>query len=605
MGGGGRGDLSEDENLGKAYNHRVVMRLARYIGPYKGYALISFCAMLFYTLTIVATPWIIKYGIDSFVEEGNLSGLNWVALFFLANAFLSWGSNYVQMLTMAKVGQGVLYDLRTGMFAHLQKLSMSFFDRMEVGRIMSRVQNDVQALQQFLELAILTLGDILSLGGIVVAMLVLQWQLGLSVMTVIPMLFIIMIVWQKYARLSFMRVRRAIAIVNGDLQENISGVRVVQSLNREEKNQQIFDQKNAAHLDANLQASRLSAMLQPVVEILTAISMGMVIIMGGIMVSNDTLAVGALIAFVMYIQRFFDPIRSLTREYSQLQRAMTSGIRIFELLDVEPELKDAPDAKELPTIRGEVKFENVTFGYVPGIDVLKNINLHIKPGETVALVGPTGAGKTSTVALIARFYDVREGRVLVDGYDVRDVTRDSLARQMSMVLQEPLLFSVSISENIRYNRRDATNEEIERAARAVGAHDFIMRLEQGYDTVMQERGGNLSVGQRQLISFARAVVADPRILILDEATANIDSYTEMLIQKALRELLKGRTAIVIAHRLSTIRDADKIVVLDQGRIVEEGTHHELMAKDGLYAQLYASNYAVLESAAATADGDGS
>ena len=602
---GGGGGLSEDEDLGKAYNHRVVMRLARYISPYKGYALISFFAMLLYTLTIVAAPWIIKYGIDSFVEEGNLSGLNWVALFFLANAFLNWGSNYIQMLSMAKVGQGVLYDLRTGMFAHLQKLSMSFFDRMEVGRIMSRVQNDVQALQQFLELAILTVGDILSLGGIVAAMLVLQWQLGLSVMTVIPMLFIIMIVWQRYARISFMRVRRAIAVVNGDLQENISGVRVVQSLNREGVNQQIFDQKNTAHLDANLQASRLSAMLQPVVEILTAISMGMVIVIGGIMVSNDTLAVGALIAFVMYIQRFFDPIRSLTREHSQLQRAMTSGIRIFELLDVEPELKDAPDAKELPTIRGEVKFENVTFGYVPGIDVLKDIDLHVKPGETVALVGPTGAGKTSTVALAARFYDVREGRVLVDGYDVHDVTRESLARQMSMVLQEPLLFSVSIGENIRYNRRSATNEAVERAARAVGAHDFIMRLEQGYDTVLQERGGNLSVGQRQLISFARAVVADPRILILDEATANIDSYTEMLIQRALRQLLEGRTAIVIAHRLSTIRDADKIVVLDQGRIVEVGTHHELMAKEGLYAQLYAMNYAVLESATATADGDGS
>ena len=600
-GSGGRHDIfNDEETLGRAYDHRVVMRLLAYVKPYKVPAILSFWSMIVYSLTIVTTPWIIKYGIDNFVIKRDLTGLNWVAILFVGNALLNWGANYTQYMSMAKVSQGVLYSLRSHMFHHLQKLSLSFFDRTEVGRVMSRVQNDVNQLQEFLSLVILTLGDMLSLVGIVVALLLLDWKLALITMTVIPVLAVIMIVWQVHARESFMRVRRAISIVNGALQENISGVRVVQSLNREDRNLQLFDGKNHEHMNANLRASRLSALLLPVVDILTAVAIGLVIIY---VVVTGSLEIGMLVAFIMYIQRFFEPIRSLTMQYAQLQRATTSGVRIFELLDVDADLQDADDAQDLPTIKGKIKFERVTFAYTPGIDVLNDINLHIKPGETVALVGPTGAGKTSIASLVARFYDVGEGRILVDGYDIRDVTRSSLAGQMSMVLQEPFLFSATVKENIRYNHLNAADEEIEQAARAVGAHDFIMRLENGYDTLLLERGGNLSMGQRQLISFARAVVADPRILILDEATANIDSYSEMLIQRALKRLLQGRTAIVIAHRLSTIRGADKILVVDQGRIVAVGNHQELVHEDGLYAQLYAMNYAALEGAS-TAAGDG-
>ena len=331
-------------------------------------------------------------------------------------------------------------------------------------------------------------------------------------------------------------------------------------------------------------------------DILTGVAIGLAVLFGAGMVTGGDLQLGVLIAFVLYIQRFFDPIRNLTMMYTQLQRSMASGTRIFELLDTRPDLGDGPEAKTMPRLRGEIELREVTYSYVPGETVLNKVSLHVEPGQTVAIVGPTGAGKTTLVSLISRFYDVAEGQgaVLVDGHDVRDVTRDSLVSQMSMVLQEPFLFSDTVRENIKYNHTEATDERMIAAAKAVGAHDFIERLENGYDTVLDERGVNLSVGQRQLISFARAIVADPKVLILDEATANIDSYTELLIQRALAELLKDRTAIVIAHRLSTIRGADKIVALDRGEVVEVGGHRDLMARDGLYAHLYRMNYAAIE-----------
>ena len=397
--------------------------------------------------------------------------------------------------------------------------------------------------------------------------------------------------------------RQAISIVNGSLNENITGVRVVQAMNRQERNLEEFEVKNRENYRANLFASRFSAGLLPPVDILTALSIGLAIYFGSQLVSDGALEVGALITFVMYIQRFFDPIRNLTMQYTQLQRAMASGTRIFELLDLQPDLVDAPGAEDLPPLKGEIELRKVSYSYVPGQDVLKNVSLHAKPGETVAIVGPTGAGKTTLVSLMSRFYDVPvdRGGVLADGYDVRYVTRKSLARQMSMVLQEPYLFSGTVRENVKYNHMGVTDEKMVAAAKAVGAHDFILRLEDGYDTYLHERGVNLSVGQRQLVSFARAIVADPRVLILDEATANIDSYTEMLIQKALQELLKGRTAIVIAHRLSTIRGADKILVLDQGEVVETGTHQQLMGQDGLYAHLCQMNYAAMKEGLPASD----
>ncbi|MDP6714871.1 MAG: ABC transporter ATP-binding protein [SAR202 cluster bacterium] len=586
----------DEEVFGDVYDQRVVARLLPYILPYKTLAAFAFVSMLIYTGTQVAVPWVIKISIDRFIVPKNFEGLTWMFALFVGIAVVNWIVNYTQQYSMEKVGQGVLFNLRADMFGHVQKQSMGFFDRTEVGRLMSRVQGDVSQLQEFAALVVMTLGELLSLAGIVVALLLLNFKLGLITMSVLPVLILIMAVWQPYARKAFMSVRRAISIVNGSLNENITGVRVVQSMNRQDRNLMLFDEKNLDHRDANLWASKLSSGLLPAVDILTAVAIGFALFFGARMISGNDLAIGTLIAFVLYIQRFFDPIRNLTMQYTQLQRSMASGTRIFDMLDWEPDLVDAKDAQPIGAVKGEIELKNVSFSYVPGEDVIKDISVHINPGEVVAVVGPTGAGKTTLVSLMSRFYDVPEGRgsILVDGSDIRTVTRNSLASQMSMVLQEPFLFSGSVRENIKYNHTNATDQQMIDAAKAVDAHEFIERLDDGYDTFLAERGINLSVGQRQLISFARAIVADPRILILDEATANIDSYTEMMIQRALLRLLKGRTAIVIAHRLSTIRGADKIVVLNLGEVTEVGNHAELMEMDGLYAHLYHMNYAAIE-----------
>ena len=591
--------LVDEEVFGRVYDPRVIRRLVPYVMPYKHLTAVATVAMLVYVGTQVAIPWIIKIGIDGYIGVeggGDFGGLALVFALFMGTALLNWAANFTMQTAMARAGQGVLYDIRSKLFRHLQKLSLRFFDNTEVGRIMSRVQGDVWQLQEFMSLAVMTLGDLLSLAGIVVALLLMDVELGLITMVVLPVLIGIMAVWQVYARRAFMRVRQTISIVNGALNENITGVRVVQSMNRQQLNLELFDEKNRDSLRSNLAASRLSSGLMPPVDILTGVAIGLAVLFGAGMVAGGDLQLGVLIAFVLYIQRFFDPIRNLTMMYTQLQRSMASGTRIFELLDTRPDLGDGPGAKTMPRLRGEIELREVTYSYVPGETVLNNVSLHVEPGQTVAIVGPTGAGKTTLVSLISRFYDVAEGQgaVLVDGHDVRDVTRDSLVSQMSMVLQEPFLFSDTVRENIKYNHTEATDERMIAAAKAVGAHDFIERLENGYDTVLDERGVNLSVGQRQLISFARAIVADPKVLILDEATANIDSYTELLIQRALAELLKNRTAIVIAHRLSTIRGADKIVALDRGEVVEVGGHRDLMARDGLYAHLYRMNYAAIE-----------
>ncbi len=586
----------DEEVFGDVYDQRVVARLLPYILPYKVLALLAVVAMLIYTGTQVAVPWVIKIAIDEYVFLKDFEGLTWMFALFIGISLVNWLVNYVQQYSMEKVGQGVLFNLRADMFGHVQKQSMGFFDRTEVGRLMSRVQGDVSQLQEFAALVVMTLGELLSLLGIVIALLLLNFKLGLITMSVLPVLTLIMVVWQPFARKAFMWVRRAISIVNGSLNENITGVRVVQSMNRQERNLMLFDEKNVDHRDANLWASKLSSGLLPAVDILTAVAIGFALFFGARMIAGNDLALGTLIAFVLYIQRFFDPIRNLTMQYTQLQRSMASGTRIFDMLDWKPDLVDAKDAKPIGSVKGDIEMKNVSFSYVPGEDVIKDISFQIKPGEVVAVVGPTGAGKTTLVSLLSRFYDVEDGRgsILVDGHDIRAVTRNSLASQMSMVLQEPFLFSGSVRENIKYNHTNATDEQMMNAAKAVDAHEFIERLDEGYDTFLAERGINLSVGQRQLISFARAIVADPRILILDEATANIDSYTEMMIQRALLKLLKGRTAIVIAHRLSTIRGADKIIVLNLGEVTEVGNHDELIAMDGMYANLYHMNYAAIE-----------
>jgi len=584
-------NLTDEDVVGRVYDNRVVTRFMTYIKPYRKFALIALASLLTYAAVNAAIPLLIKYGIDWAIAEGSVNRVHVIGAAFMVITVIHFLSNRLQFIFISLTGQHILYDLRSGMFSHLQNQSNAFYHRTPIGRIMSRMQSDILQLQETFELLALALAELVTVGAIIILMLVIDWQLALVCMLVVPILTVIMMYWQRFARHSFMRIRRAIAMVNGEYNQNITGVRVVQSLNRQDENLAHFRTLNQEYLDANLEAARYSGMLQPLVELLIGLGIGIgVVLFGGFLLQRDALEVGTLAAFALWIQRFFEPIRQLTMQYSQLQRAMAAGVRIFEVLDLDPDIMDKPDAARLPEVKGEIRYNDVTFHYVEGTDVLKNVNLHIKAGENVALVGSTGAGKSTLVNLLHRSADVTGGSITVDGYDLRDVTRTSLVHQMSMVLQEPYLFSGTVSENIRYQNEGATEEDMISASKAVGAHDFIMEMDGGYESELAERGVNLSIGQRQLISFARAIVGNPRILVLDEATANIDTHTELLIQQALNRILKDRTSIVIAHRLSTIRNADKIVVLDRGRVAEVGSHDELLESGGVYAQLYAINY---------------
>jgi ATP-binding cassette subfamily B multidrug efflux pump len=583
----------EEEIFGKAYDPRTVRRIWAFVRPYRLRIYLSVAAVLVFTATQLAIPLIIGRAIDSgMTQGGNSENLAWAVAAFAVVVLINFAASWMQESQVGQVAENVLFDMRRAMFSQLQRVSLSFMDKTEVGRLMSRLQGDVNSMQEFLETSVISVGDLVLLFGIVVVLLSLDFRLGLLTLSTMPVLFVVRIFWLPPAKRAFWAAHETNSITAGAMAEGINGVRTVQNLDRQKVNFDLYDDKAFNNLQTQLTGSRFAQVMVPIVDSLTGIAMAIVVVVGGSLVLNGSLEIGVIVAFIFYIQRFFDPIRSLTMQYSIMQRAMTSGRRITEVLDVPASITDKPDAVTLtPDMDGSVEFRNVVFGYAPNRPVLRDVSFKVNPGETVALVGPTGSGKTSAMSLVHRFYEVNSGAVLVGGHDVRDVTQESLGEQVAMVLQEPFLFTGTVFDNIRYNKASATRDDVIAAARAVGAHDFISRLPNGYDSMLEQRGSNISLGQRQLLSFARALVADARILVLDEATANIDSYTERQIQKALLTLLEGRTGMVIAHRLATIRGADRIIVLQNGELIETGNHDQLMAKGGLYARLYNMNYA--------------
>jgi ATP-binding cassette subfamily B multidrug efflux pump len=584
-----RGHGSEEEDiLGKAYDRRLMGRLFRYVRPYRRQMVVATVLLLFISVLALAGPYLTKLAIDQYIEKKDFTGLWRIGALFVGVLIAEFVLRYGQGYLLQWIGQRVMYDLRLGLFRHLQEMPISFFDRNPVGRLMTRLTGDVQNLNEVLTSGLVTaLGDIITLVAIIVIMLVINWRLALVSFIVLPLLGITTSLFRARVRVNYRLIRARIARINAYMQEEITGISVVKLFGQQERRFAQFDELNRLHLAAMLKTIFYYAIFFPAVEIISAIAVALVVWRGGASVLAGTLTLGSLVAFLQYVERFYRPVRDLSEKYNIMQDAMASSERIFGLIDTPAEVTDPPNPIPLPTVRGDVRFDDVWLAYKNEDYVLKGISFRVRPGERVAIVGATGAGKTSIASLLTRLYDVSRGRITIDGIDIRSVRQADLRRHIGLVMQDVFLFSGSIASNIRLGEPTISREEIEEAARFVNAHHFITKLPGGYDGEVTERGSTLSGGQRQLLALARVLADNPEmLLVLDEATSSVDTATEALIQEGLAKVMRGRTSIVIAHRLSTIRNVDRIIVLHKGRIEEEGTHAELLRRRGLYYKLH-------------------
>ncbi len=582
---------ADDEILGKAYDARLMARILRYLRPYWKLLAVSFSFLLLHTATQLLGPYITKVAIDRYIARQDVGGLDLMALAYLGVALLGFIFLFVQTYTTEYTGQRAMHDLRMEIFTHLQKQDMAYFDRNPVGRLMTRTINDVETLNELFSTGVIgLLGDLFIVFGIAGAMLWLNWKLALVCLAAFPLILYLSRFYRRRAREVYRESRLILARLNAGLQENIAGVATIQAFGQEEKMYRRFQEINLGYRDVLLRSIRYNAVFFPVIEIFSALTIGLLLWYGGGLVVQNVVEAGVIVAFVQYIQRMYHPIRDLAEKYNIMQAAMASSERVFTLLDTAETIKNPARPRSVECARGEIEFKNVWLSYHPGEPVLKDISFRIRPGEKVALVGATGGGKTSMISALCRFYDIERGAILIDGVEIREWDKQSLRRQLGLVLQDVFIFSGDIAGNITLGDDRIGEASMLEAARRAQIAPFIERLPGRYQDEVQERGSTLSQGQRQLLSFARALAFDPRILILDEATSSVDTETELLIQAALEELLKDRTALIIAHRLSTIKNADRILVIHKGEIWEQGSHEELLAQGGLYARLYDLQY---------------